>query len=133
MKKGGFTLIELLVVVSLIGILTGVIIAILNPNKFKGQARDGVRLNDMAVIKGALEQYYAENNSYPASNSIPFGSPWGTYLKSTPTDPLAPSRVYCYRQDGNNQNYYLCATVEDTRNEKNGRAGCGNYCVTNPF
>ncbi|MFH1388890.1 MAG: prepilin-type N-terminal cleavage/methylation domain-containing protein, partial [Patescibacteria group bacterium] len=65
----GFTLIELLIVVFLIGIFAGIIISVINPAVFKGRARDGVRMQDLAVIKGGLEQYYSENNTYPGATS----------------------------------------------------------------
>jgi len=73
MDKEAFTLVELLIVVSIIGILAGVAIAVINPNKVRGRARDGVRKNDIAVIKGAIENYYSEHNIYPATGTIPFG------------------------------------------------------------
>ncbi|MCG2689214.1 prepilin-type N-terminal cleavage/methylation domain-containing protein [Candidatus Parcubacteria bacterium] len=125
-KNIAFTLVELLVVVSIIGVLSGLIIAVLNPAVFKGRARDGVRMQDLAVIKGGLEQYYSENNTYPGATSqlAP------TYLKVVPADPQGGS--YVYTPSG--ANYCLCANVEDVRNIKLNGCGSGQqYCVTNPF
>ncbi|MFH2108861.1 MAG: prepilin-type N-terminal cleavage/methylation domain-containing protein, partial [Patescibacteria group bacterium] len=112
----GFTLIELLIVVFLIGIFAGIIISVINPAVFKGRARDGVRMQDLAVIKGGLEQYYSENNTYPGATSqlAP------TYLKVVPADPQGGS--YVYTPSG--ANYCLCANVEDVRNIK--LNGCGS-------
>jgi len=142
----GFTLVELLIVVSIIGILSGIVVSVINPNKIRGRARDGVRKNDIAVVKGALELYYAENNTYPASGTIPFGGAWTvgsvTYLRAVPQDPYYSqnsSYSYCYQKVGNG--YVLCTKVEDSNSASvpSGAAPCGSipvasaYCVQNPF
>ena len=144
MDKEAFTLVELLIVVSIIGILAGVAIAVINPNKVRGRARDGVRKNDMAVIKSAIENYYAENNIYPATGTIPFGGVWANYLKLVPQDPLIAGGAswvqYCYASiDANN--FILCAKVEDSNSAyvPSGASPCGGiavteaYCAQNPF
>jgi len=155
-SERGFTLIELLIVVGILGILSGVIISVINPEKFRGRARDGVRKNDLAVVKGAIELYYAENNAYPESNTIPFliGGPWTfngvTYLRATPKDPKfkmdASYDNYCYERDNPSPgNYILCAHMEDKSNallpDGVSEPLCGGliwvseeaYCVQNPF
>jgi len=138
-RNSGFTLVELLIVVSIIGILTGVVIGVINPNKVRGRARDGVRKNDIAVIKGALENYYSENNIYP--DDVPFGGTWSQYLKIVPQDPLvAKGFSYCYETPDSN-NFVLCTQVEDENSSSvpNGVTPCGGiaaasaYCVQNPF
>jgi prepilin-type N-terminal cleavage/methylation domain-containing protein len=132
-RSFGFTLVEVLIVVGILGILSGLSIMILDPAGIKGKARDGVRVNDLAVVKGALEQYYAEHNIYPAQGTFTFGVEWVGYLKSVPKDPLGTDE-YCYqRPAADTQNYVLCATMEDGRNDKNAVTGCGTHCLTNPF
>ena len=155
--KKGFTLIELLIVVGVLGILSGVIISVINPERFRGRARDAVRKNDLAVVKGAIELYYAENNTYPGTGTINFlirGSSWieggVTYLRSVPQDPKfkmdAGYPNYCYEKDNPSAgNYVLCAKVEDANSASvpSGVATCGgvsvantpgtHYCVQNPF
>lgn len=63
--KSGFTLIELLIVISVIGILTGVIISILNPTLFQGKAYDARRKAILSDVGTSAEAYNAEIGSYP--------------------------------------------------------------------
>lgn len=50
----GFTLIELLIVISIIGILTGVLIPIINANQFLKEARDATRVKDILNLQTAI-------------------------------------------------------------------------------
>ena len=61
----GFTLIELLVVIAIIGLLSSVITASVNVARAK--ARDAKRLSDLQQVQIALETYYADHGSYPAT------------------------------------------------------------------
>jgi prepilin-type N-terminal cleavage/methylation domain-containing protein len=64
-QKRGFTLIELLVVVAIVGLLATVAtIAISGASK---KARDTKRKADLSAIQKALDLYYQENGSYPAT------------------------------------------------------------------
>jgi len=135
-----------MVVIGVIGVLTGVLLMILNPKAFRGKARDGVRYQDLAVVKGALEQYYAEKNVYPLNAEVVFGSGWTNYLKKVPQDPLnsTASWGYCYDRP-TAQNYVMCAWVEDAGNANSLSTTCipsptsapadsnGKYCVENTF
>ena len=142
MTEKGFTLIELLVAITIIGILMGALIAVLNPSGLFGQGRDGRRLSDLTTIQAALEQYYAQNGSYPAD--VPDGGAvWEyggvTYLKSVPSDPSGGNYKYCV----SGLNYEVCATMENTSPLPSDCAagtfatgdGCQdvNCCLTNPF
>lgn len=63
MPKRGFTLVEVLIVLFIFGILvsiTGYVYAI-----SVQRSRDSQRLSDLSTIKNALEQFYADNKSYP--------------------------------------------------------------------
>jgi len=64
-NKPGFTLIELLVVIAIIGLLSTLSIVALNSARAK--SRDARRVSDIKQIQTALELYYNENNSYPAT------------------------------------------------------------------
>jgi len=117
--RSAFTLIELLVVISVIGILSGILIGILNPGYLQGRARNAARKADLGVIQSALEMYYSDQNLYPAS--IPSGT-WTGYLTTVPVDPKTAT-AYSYTQTGSGVSYDLCATLEPS----------GSYCVHNPF
>jgi general secretion pathway protein G len=65
-RKKGFTLIELLVVVSIIGLLSTVVLGLLNTERAK--ARDTSRVQELREIQKALDVYYSIHNSYPVSS-----------------------------------------------------------------
>ncbi len=64
-NQKGFTIIELLVVIVIIGIL----VALALPQLFAAQARgrDSDRKNDLKNIKTQLENFYSDNDHYPAN------------------------------------------------------------------
>lgn len=70
MKKNvsrlGFTITELLIVIIVIGLLAAVVIV--QYNGVQVRARDTQRRTDIANIAKALEQYYADNGSYPIAS-----------------------------------------------------------------
>lgn len=85
-KQKGFTLLELLIVIVIIGIL----IALVLPNLINGpiRARDVRRKEDLNSISSGLEQYYNDNQSYPAALTALTA---GDYLKTIPQDPKTKS------------------------------------------
>ncbi len=64
-NKQGFTLIELLVVIAIIGLLSTLSIVALN--SARARSRDARRVSDIKQIQTALEMYYNEVGSYPAT------------------------------------------------------------------
>ena len=62
----GFTLIELLVVISIISLLSIVVFASVNSARVK--ARDATRIAEVRQLVTALQLYYNDNNSFPATS-----------------------------------------------------------------
>jgi len=148
-KQKGFTLIELLVVISIIAVLSSVTLMILNPQTLRDRAQDSNRKEDLSVIQGALERYYADNNQYPLPADAAFnaafttGVAWTngaiTYLNDFPLDPdiaaTPPHAAYSYTQTSQ-QNYTLCATLDAPGPDDvdgNATAADVQFCVQNPF
>jgi general secretion pathway protein G len=116
----GFTLIELLVVISIIGILAALIMV--NFNAARERARDAQRKSDLDQVKKALRMYYNDNNSYPATGGLTWGSVFQSdsgnmvYMKALPHDPSwkqAGDSDYNYTQTASGQDFCLWATLEN--------------------
>jgi general secretion pathway protein G len=111
-RQSAFTLIELLLVMVILAILATVVV-----RKFGGiqeRARDSKAKDDIANIKGALEQYKIDNATYPTteqglqalvtkpSEDLP---EWKhAYIEKYPVDPW--QHPYVYRQPGSNGKDY---------------------------
>lgn len=106
-KQRGFTLIELLIVISLIGILSGVVVGVINVSGLRAKARDSIRTTDLDKIKVSLELYYTDNRSFPTTGNLSTLSP--TYMANIPTDPVTGTD-YCYASNGDR--YILAASME---------------------
>ncbi len=61
----GFTLIELLIVIVIIGILSGVVLSVLNPIDQINKAQDQGKKATAAAIISALERFYVTYERYP--------------------------------------------------------------------
>lgn len=142
----GFTLVEILVVLSLIGILAGSILALIKPVDQFQKARDAQRKSDLREIQKALEIYYSDASSYPASSvdykitrttsggniSINWGDLWNGYMEKVPFDPTSSQR-YVYYSTG--QEFYLYARLERAGSDRqacNAGAACSKLGA-NPF
>jgi type II secretion system protein G len=134
--KKGFTLIELLIVISLIGVLAGSVLALLNPTAQVQKANDSKRKSDLKQIQNALETYYNDNGSYPTGdaangytiNAKAWGGGWKPYMPVLPADPAgSTSKKYAYISTG--ASYYLYACLDRTDDPqlcKSGGAKCDN-------
>jgi prepilin-type N-terminal cleavage/methylation domain-containing protein len=98
-NEQGVTLAELLIVVSVIGILAGVVVGIVNPATARSRAQDGVRLNTVKNLAEGIESYRQIEGEYPTyGDTQDEGSLLRTvYLDSWPAD---PDEEYKYDSDG---------------------------------
>lgn len=110
-SEPGFTLIELMVVILIIGLLATIVVQNLRgatdkAKRIKAQA-------DISALKTALDRYYLDNGSYPAtdqglpalvsapqSGKVPTDYPAGGYIEKIPNDPWG--NPYIYQSDGDN-------------------------------
>jgi len=89
----GFTLIELMLVVLIIGILSGVMLGILNIRGIQSKSKDAKRVGDLKKLQTALELYFADYRGYP--KQLAWGNVTGgvgsllspNYINKVPTDP----------------------------------------------
>lgn len=145
-RNKGFTLVEILVTISILGILMGLVVMVLNPASFRSKARDGRRQSDLQVIQNAVEMYYSQNSSYPSgaaatslNTSLGSGTAWSvggvTYLSRTPADPQAPPHLqYCYTTSGGG--FLLCASMEGSSSTwvpGTCASQAYNYCLQNTY
>ncbi len=94
-NKQGFTLIELLVVIAIIGLLSTLSIVALN--QARARSRDARRLADVKQIQTALEMYYNDQGSYPASTTPGAKIASGTtiYMDIVPKPPTPADGTSC--------------------------------------
>src|SRR5258708_4136604 len=96
-NKGGFTIIELMLVVTLIAILSGLTLSVLNVNELQKRPRDSQRVSGLGRIQTALELYFSDHRVYPvaagwskASASLLILQSSG-YISVLPTYPNPPA------------------------------------------
>jgi general secretion pathway protein G len=82
----GFTLIELLVVMSLIVVLATIGLAVYGNSVTR--AKEAVLKEDLYRMRQAIDQYYADKNTYPPSLDALVGE---RYLRAIPIDPFTNS------------------------------------------
>ncbi len=85
----GFTLVELMVVVAIVALLAAIVI----PNYVHARAQAAVSQSEanLKEIATALELYYTDHETYPATGAVTpaiFGGAGNPYLSSTPTNAL---------------------------------------------
>lgn len=133
----GFTLIELLVVVAIIGLLAGVVVALLNPAEYLKQARDARRVSDLLNIQTAISTALTNNSieltttadcntcdslsgtfAVDGTGWIKFtdvtGDGLSGFLPTLPRDPLNETGyVFSYYSDG--EDFELNAVMESEK------------------
>jgi general secretion pathway protein G len=85
-RNHGFTLIELLVVMVIIVILAGTGTALYTNSVTK--ANEAALLQDLTVMRRAIDDYFADKNKYPSSLETLVEE---KYLRAVPRDPFTKS------------------------------------------
>ena len=82
-SAAGFTLIELLIVMVIVTILAGVGLAMYNNSIVR--AKETVLITDLRDMREAIDQYYADRNTWPPSLDALVTE---KYIRAVPTDPM---------------------------------------------
>ena len=117
--RSGFTLLELLIVIGLLGVLTTILVAVVNPVSQFAKARDAQRKTDLDNIQKALELYYNDNGEYPPGNnySVDLAVLVPDYIQTLPNDPSGNTYAYEQLAVGGpaGQAYHLYSSLERCR------------------
>ncbi len=116
MNRKAFTLIELLVVIIILGFLSALITGNFFTSLKKG--RDAKRKADLEQIQRALEMYYEDKKTYPATADLTFGEKLcetssciaseKIYMQKVPNDPVAGKNYQYLSSDGTNYKLFAC-------------------------
>ena len=63
----GFTLIELLIVIAILGILSGILIAVINPARQRQRAQDANLISALGKIGASVDAFYSAKAMFPSS------------------------------------------------------------------
>lgn len=143
-----FTLIELLIVIGIIGILSGILVMILDVSEYQAQARDARRLNDILSVQASLTNAIANNdirltdtttcidcNSLTGTLAVD-GTGWVKFqnlngngltgfIQALPEDPTnSGDQVFYYYSNG--QKYELNVVLESDRYQEMAQKDGGN-------
>lgn len=96
MKKG-FTIIELLIVVSILGILSGITLTVIDTGKQRARAEDAVKRSNIEKLAQAIQAHCNAEAKCPALKTDGSRQPNSpTYISAWPTDDTS----YTYVRNG---------------------------------
>lgn len=120
--KRGFTLIELLIVIVIMGILAAIVVGLVATNS-RNRANDVTKKADMREMQTAIEQYFVDNDVYPAN----LAALAPDYLKAVPVSPDNAVNPYTYTVGNPATTYDLHVTLKNTNDKQ---AVAGVYTLT---
>ncbi len=109
-----FSLIELMIVIAIIAILSGISVG-----NYSGNVRENIRSEASAqllMIQANYEVYYQQNNSYPASNTLP------------PSASIPSTAHYTYSSTVTSTGYTITATATGNQTAD---TGCTTLSLSN--
>ena len=128
-RNAGFTIVEMLIVVTILAMLAGILIPVLEDSA--SSSRDARRAADLKSVSSALEAYKRVNGAYPTTGgswSVEDGTTadYGAtgyisslvpdFLPALPNDPDSSTNFgtdgYAYRSDGSDFKFIAKSTPE---------------------
>ena len=85
-KKSGFSLLELLAVVTILGIIAAIIVPRVTVSS--DNAKQKVRDHHKATINSAVERWYVDKGSWPATDLNDIAADLQYFPDGIPTDPV---------------------------------------------
>lgn len=117
----GFSLLELMIVVGIIAIISA--ISFSSYSRYILKSRRSEAMVNLVNFQAAYEEYNAQNNTYPASNTLP------------PTlAPIPATTYYSYTSATTASSYTITATAiagSSQVNDKEGGVACSTMTINN--
>ena len=145
MRKG-LTMMEIVIVISIIVLLLGAGLALLNPQTQIHKAWDGKRKSDLSILSKAIEDRYNDKGCYPKPSEICYDAGIGTlchicgskssspsfkpYLDPLPCDPESSARDYLYEVDNTScpTQYHVYTKLSNSADFSIAQLGCQTGC-----
>lgn len=136
-NQKGFTLIELLVVIAIIGVLSGVLVNVIDGQQQKRIAEDATKRTNLEKMCSTLKSYYQGEGAYPhegdvnnpLDSSAPTSDVASIYLTTWPTDFIYDedgSGFSVYVQKSTDTHFFKCGTAWRTIQECNATTATNN-------
>lgn len=116
----GFSLLELLIVVAIIAALSAIAFPTYNRYVLKSRRAEGMM--NLVKFQGVYEEYNAQNNIYPTSNTLPPAT----------TGPIPSTTYYSYTSATTSTTYTITATaIGNQANDTEGGTACSTMTINN--